>query len=277
MNSSIEENRTKLKQRLLSDRQIIAPGIFDGLSARVADTVGFDVLYLSGYGVSASYLAKPDNGHLTAQHMQTRIESICEVTTTPIIADADTGFGDIADTVARYEKGGACGIQIEDQRVPKICGHISGREVIDRKAAIANIEQAVSARTSNDFLIVARTDAREQHGLAEAIARGQDFLSAGADVLFIESPESRDELAEIGEVLGHAPLLANMVEGGRTPLVSADELSALGFNFIIYPVAVLSVIAASMETSYRELLDGKLTADRLDFQKLSGLIGFERE
>ena len=276
MISKFEAQRAALKQKLTSGDMIIGPGIYDGLSARIADAQGFDVLYLSGYGVSASLLAKPDNGFLSADDMQFRIASLCEAVATPLIADADTGFDDIADTVVRYEAAGAAGIQLEDQQVPKICGHIAGREVIERAAAIANIEMAVAARKSDNFLIVARTDAREQNGLDEAIARGAAFLEAGADVVFVESPESAEEMATIGKELGHAPLLANMVDGGRTPLMPREELAAMGFNFIIYPVAAMAVAAASLQESYQQLMDGDVSTARVTFNELSRIVGFEQ-
>ena len=266
-----------LGEKLASGAQIIGPGIYDGLSARIADASGFDVLYLSGYGVSASLLAKPDNGFLSALDMQFRIKSLTDVLHTPLIADADTGFGNIAETLAAYEAAGACGIQLEDQQVPKICGHIAGREVIERADAVANIKAAVAARNSEDFLIVARTDAREQNGLEEALARGHEFLAAGADVLFIESPESAEEMKIIGKELGHAPLLANMVEGGRTPLLARTELADMGFNFVIYPVAAMSVAAAGLSQAYRELLNGDINAERIDFAHLSRIVGFRQD
>ena len=271
------KKNTLLREKLASGAQIIGPGVYDGLSARIADASGFDVLYLSGYGVSASMLAKPDNGFLSASDMQARIESLTAVLQTPLIADADTGFGNIAKTLATYEAAGACGIQLEDQRVPKICGHIAGREVIERAAAIANIKTAVSARKSKEFLIVARTDAREQSGLEEAVARGHEFFAAGADVLFIESPESTEEMKIIGKELGHAPLLANMVEGGRTPPLSRAELADMGFNFVIYPLAAMSVAAAGLSRAYRQLLQGDVDTDRVDFAALSHLVGFRQD
>ncbi|MEC7234741.1 MAG: isocitrate lyase/PEP mutase family protein, partial [Pseudomonadota bacterium] len=274
VSGSTDRKNTLLRKKLASGAQIIGPGVYDGLSARIADASGFDVLYLSGYGVSASLLAKPDNGFLLASDMQARIKSLTDVLHTPLIADADTGFGNIAETVAAYEAAGACGIQLEDQRVPKICGHIAGREVIDRSMAIANIKTAVSTRKSKDFLIVARTDAREQNGLEEALARGHEFFAAGADVLFVESPESTEEMKIIGSELGHAPLLANMVEGGRTPRLARAELAAMGFNFVIYPVAAMSVAAAGLSRAYRELLQGDVDAERVDFAHLSHLVGF---
>ena len=271
-----DTKNTLLQEKLASGAQIIGPGVYDGLSARIADASGFDVLYLSGYGVSASLLAKPDNGFLSAADMQARIKSLTDVVHTPLIADADTGFGNIAETVAAYEAAGARGIQLEDQQVPKICGHIAGREVIARADAVANIKTAIAARNSQDFLIVARTDAREQNGLEEALARGHEFLAAGADVLFIESPESTEEMKIIGRELGHAPLLANMVEGGRTPLLPRAELAKMGFNFVIYPVAAMSIAAAGLSRAYRELLQGDVDAERFDFVQLSHLVGFTR-
>ena len=277
MSGSGNTKNTLLREKLASGAQIIGPGIYDGLSARIADASGFDVLYLSGYGVSASLLAKPDNGFLSAADMQARIKSLTDVVRTPLIADADTGFGNIAETIATYEAAGACGIQLEDQQVPKTCGHIAGREVIARADAVANIKTAIAARNSQDFLIVARTDAREQNGLEEALARGHEFLAAGADVLFIESPESSEELEIIGRELGHAPLLANMVEGGRTPLLPRAELANMGFNFVIYPVDAMSVAAAGLSRAYLDLSKGDVEAERVDFMQLSRLVGFTRD
>ena len=271
-------NRAHLRHRLQQAEPIIAPGVYDGLSARLADQAGFDALYLSGYGVSASLLAKPDNGYLTAQNMQFRIATLCETLSTPLIADADTGFGDSAETqatVRAFEQAGAAGIQIEDQQIPKICGHIPGREVVPQDAAIAKIVAAVAARQDPDFLIVARTDAREQHGLDEAIERGRQFHAAGADIIFIESPESESEFAEIGAAFSDVPLLANMVEGGRSPLIAREKLAAMGFSFIIYPVAAMAAAAASLQHVYAQLAEGDITQERVSFQQLSHLVGFE--
>lgn len=266
-------DRAALRE-LLTTKTIIAPGVYDGLSARIADAAGFDALYLSGYGVSASQLAKPDNGFLTRADMQARIASICEAVTTPLIADADTGFDDIAATVTAYEAAGACGIQIEDQQVPKRCGHIPGREVVSRDEAVARIASAVAARQDNDFLIVARSDAREQNGIDEAIERGRLFAEAGADILFIESPESEDEFKQVGAALGDMPLLANMVAGGRSPLIAREKLVEMGFNFIIYPVAAMASVAAILQSAYQGLRDDTPSPDSVDFNELSRIVGF---
>ena len=266
-------DRAALRE-LLTTKTIIAPGVYDGLSARIADAAGFDALYLSGYGVSASQLAKPDNGFLTRADMQARITSICEAVTTPLIADADTGFDDVAATVTAYEAAGACGIQIEDQQVPKRCGHIPGREVVSRDEAVARIASAVAARRDNDFLIVARSDAREQNGIDEAIERGRLFAEAGADILFIESPESEDEFKQVGAALGDMPLLANMVAGGRSPLIAREKLVEMGFNFIIYPVAAMASVAAILQNAYQGLRDDTPSPDSVDFNELSRIVGF---
>ena len=186
-------------------------------------------------------------------------------------------FGNIAETVAAYEAAGACGIQLEDQRVPKICGHIAGREVIDRSMAIANIKTAVSARKSEGFLIVARTDAREQNGLEEALARGHEFFAAGADVLFVESPESTEEMKIIGSELGHAPLLANMVEGGRTCRFCRV------LNWPIWGLILLSIrwpqcrlpppdCRALIVSFYKDV-----DSERVDFEQLNHLVGFPHD
>ncbi len=276
-------DRAAFKERLLSPEPIIAPGVYDGLSARIADQHGFEALYLSGYGVSASLLAKPDAGFLTAEHMQFRIESLCDILTTPLIADADTGFGGTAETAATvkaYEQAGAAGIQIEDQQIPKRCGHIAGREVVSREDAVAKIKAAADARTDPNFLIVARTDAREQNGLAEAITRGHLFHEAGADIIFIESPEDETEFQTIGKELGGKeldgiPLLANMVKGGRSPIIPLDRLAAYGFRVIIYPVAAMAIAAATLEQAYKNIDTASTAQNQLSFKRLSSLVGFD--
>jgi 2-methylisocitrate lyase-like PEP mutase family enzyme len=270
-------DRARLRQKLSQAEPIIAPGVYDGLSARIADAAKFDALYLSGYGVSASLLAQPDNGFLSAADMQFRISTLCDILQTPLIADADTGFGGLVETqatVRAYEQAGAAGIQIEDQQVPKICGHIPGREVVEPEAAVKKIVAAVAAREDPDFLIVARTDAREQHGLDEAIKRGKQFQDAGADIIFIESPESEAEFAKIGAAFSGVPLLANMVEGGRSPLLSRQRLTELGFRFIIYPVAGLATTAAVLQKTYADLASGDVEQARVSFEQLSQIVGF---
>src|SRR5271169_5615107 len=220
-----------------TDRVVAAPGVYDMVSLRMAASMGFDALYMTGYGTVASYLGLPDAGLASYSDMVGRVELMAAMARTPLIADGDTGYGgllNIRHTVRGYEAAGAAAIQLEDQEFPKKCGHTPGRRVVSVEEMRRRIEVAVDARSDPEFLIVARTDARSSLGLDEALRRGEAYLNAGADVLFIESPESEDELARIGRSFD-APLLANMVEGGRTPLLSAQRLEELGFRIAIFP------------------------------------------
>ena len=201
----------------------------------------------------------------------------------PLIADGDTGYGGLLNvdrTVRGYQTAGAAGIQIEDQEFPKKCGHTEGRRVIEAADAVAKIRVAVAARDDADFLIVARTDARYTHGLDEALHRGEQFLEAGADILFVESPESLDELARIGETFKGAILLANMVEGGRTPFLSTAELAPLGFRIGLYPASGFLAAAGALQAVYARLAGGGTSvgadAPMLDFKAMNRLMGFPR-
>ena len=273
---------TTLKTKLKNGTFVIAPGVFDGLSARIADAQGFHALYMTGYGVSASLLGKPDAGYLTATHMADRVRMICASTTTPLIADADTGFGglvNVEEAVRSYEAGGAAVIQLEDQEFPKRCGHTKNRTVIDLSEAVSKVQMAVRSRMSPDFMIMARTDARTSLGLDEALRRGDAFRKAGADILFIESPESPDEMARIGDEFKGTFLLANMVGGGRTPLLSAEELKELGFHIAIHPVYGLAAAAATYQAAYGHLhragnQEGA-PVPLMPFDELSKTVGFE--
>jgi len=267
-----------LRQKLEGDDLVIAPGIFDMVSALTAERVGFDALYLTGYGVSASHLGKPDAGFLTYRDMVDRARIACQTVATPIIADADTGFGgppQVAETVRGYERAGLAAIQIEDQHFPKRCGHTPGREVIATEDMMRKIEVAARARVSDDFLIIARTDARTDHGLEAAIARAASYAEAGADILFVESPESEEELRLIGQAFakkGSPLLMANMVAGGRTPIVPSSKLKELGFHLAIYPTYGLGLAAAALTTGYESLkTTGAATGDIDEGGKLEAL------
>ncbi len=273
---------TNLKKKLEQGTFVIAPGVFDGLSARFADAQGFHALYMTGYGVSASLLGKPDAGYLTATHMADRVRTICAATTTPLIADADTGFGglvNVEEAVRSYEAGGAAIIQLEDQEFPKRCGHTKNRTVIPLDEAVAKVQIAAQSRASDEFMIMARTDARTSLGLDEALRRGDAFREAGADILFIESPETPDEMARIGQEFKGTWLLANMVGGGRTPLLNADALEELGFHIAIHPVYGLAAAAATYQAAYAHLKatgnqDGA-PVDLIDFEELNKAVGFD--
>lgn len=247
--------KPKLRALIQSGKFIVAPGVFDMISARVADRMGFDALYMTGYGVTASYLGLPDAGLATYTDMVNRAGTIAGGTDTPLIADADTGYGgllNVRHTVRGYEAAGVQGIQIEDQETPKKCGHTPGRRVVPIEEMVMKVKVAVDSRRSEDTLIIARTDARTAHGIDEAIRRAAAYVEAGADVAFVESPESLEEIEQVGRAIA-GPKLANMVPGGRTPVVPADRLKAMGFSIAIYPGLGFSVAAEACRRAYAYL------------------------
>jgi 2-methylisocitrate lyase-like PEP mutase family enzyme len=271
-----------LAARLKQPGLISAPGVFDMISAKIADGMGFDALYMTGYGVVASYLGLPDAGLATYTDMVGRARQIVGGTTTPLIADADTGYGGLLNvdfTVKGYEAAGVQAIQIEDQEFPKKCGHTPGRRVIGIEDAVRKIRVAVEARDSKDFLIIARTDARTSLGLDEALRRAEAFAKAGADILFVESPESIEEMQRIGRAF-HLPLIANMVEGGRTPMRSRAQLEDLGYRIAIFPGAGFLAAGAAMRSVYGTIKatgsTTEWTGDLYSFTDFSKLMGFER-
>ena len=247
--------QTRLKTSIAAGNFIVAPGVFDMFSAKIADRIGFSALYMTGYGVSGSHLGVADAGLVTYRDMVERARTIAEGTRTPLIADADTGFGgllNIRHTVRGYEAAGVQAIQIEDQETPKKCGHTPNRRVIPARDMCRKIEVAVDARTLPDTLIIARTDSRTGLGLDEAIRRGQDYAKAGADIVFVEAPESEDEFKRVGDEVD-CWLLANMVPTGKSPVVPADKLNTYGFQIAIYPSAGMSVICAALDANYHYL------------------------
>lgn len=245
----------RIKNMLGRGDLVIAPGVFDMFSARIADRLDFRALYMTGYGVSGSYLGLADAGLVTYRDMVDRARTIAEGTTTPLIADADTGFGgliNVRQTVRGYEAAGVQAIQIEDQEMPKKCGHTPNRRVIPVADMCRKIEVAIDARRKADTLIIARTDARTGLGLDEAIARGKAYARAGADIVFIEAPESEEEFKRVGNEID-ALLMANMVPTGKSPVVSAKRLKEYGFAVAIYPAAGMAVVCAALEANYRYL------------------------
>ena len=248
-------NAQTLRQIIDSGEFIVAPGVFEMISARVADQMGFKALYMTGYGATASYLGLPDAGIATYSEMVNCAGRIARGTSTPLIADADTGYGGLLNvhrTIQGYEAAGVQGIQIEDQVTPKKCGHTLGREVVPLAEMVQKIQVACDARSKEDTLIIARTDSRTDHGLDEALRRGEAFAKAGADVVFIESPESEEELQKVGATID-APLLANMVPNGRTPVIPSETLKEWGFNIAIYPSAGFSAVAETLRQAYTHL------------------------
>src|SRR5262245_44599100 len=229
----------RIKAALKARDFIAAPGIYDLISALIADRMGFKALYVTGYGVVASYLGLPDAGIATYSDMVGRIGQIAQMTKTPIIADADTGYGgllNVRHTVRGYEQAGVTAIQLEDQEFPKKCGHTPDRRVIPLDDMVQKIRVACDSRSSADFLIIARTDSRASLGLDEALRRGAAFARAGADMVFIEAPTSEAEIIAIAERID-APVLVNLVNGGRTPMLSAPRLAEIGCAAAIFPTA----------------------------------------
>jgi 2-methylisocitrate lyase-like PEP mutase family enzyme len=276
------EKRARLAGRMKEKALVVAPGIFDGISARIADRLGFECLYVTGYGVVASHLGLPDAGLATYSDMVGRVAQMAKLAATPLIADADTGYGgllNVRHTVQGYEAAGACGIQLEDQEFPKKCGHMLGRRVIDAEDMAQKVRVAAESRTDPDFLVVARTDARTTLGLDEALRRAELYLKAGADILFIESPESVEEMRAIGERFRGVPLLANMVEGGRTPLLDAKTLQEIGYRIAIFPGLGFLAAGAALERAYSELRKTGSSRDMpvplYEFQRFSRLMGFD--
>jgi 2-methylisocitrate lyase-like PEP mutase family enzyme len=270
----------KLRAALAENALITAPGVYDMISARMADRLDFKALYMTGYGVSAS-LGLPDAGLVTYTEMVNRVAQICQGISTPVLCDADTGFGgllNIERAVKGYEAAGAAGIQLEDQVFPKRCGHTPGRRVVPVEQMVRKLEVAAASRSSSDFLIVARTDARTNHGLDEALRRGEAFVKAGADVLFIESPESEDEMARIGRHFD-VPLLANMADGGRTPILPKDRLEQLGYKIAIFPATGFLATAKALTHVFGVLKEkgssDTLTDDLYSFDKFCRMVGFE--
>jgi 2-methylisocitrate lyase-like PEP mutase family enzyme len=271
---------TRLKDLLAAGEFILAPGVFEMFSARIADRMGFKALYMTGYGISASYLGLADAGLVTYTDMVSRARTIAEGTDTPLIADADTGFGgliNIRQTVRGYEAAGVQAIQIEDQEMPKKCGHTPNRRVVPLADMLRRIEVAVDSRRHDDTLIIARTDARTGLGLDEAIKRGQAFAKAGADIVFVESPESADEFRRVGDSID-AWLLANMVPSGRSPEIPQEDLKAMGFDIAIYPSAGMGVVCAALQRNYQWLKEHGSTkgspVPAFDMAQLHELVGF---
>lgn len=245
----------ELRRLLAGGEQIVAPGVFEMFSARIADRMGFAALYMTGYGISASHLGVADAGLVTYSDMVERARTIASGTTTPLIADADTGFGGLLNvdhTVRGYEAAGVQAIQLEDQEMPKRCGHQPGRRVVPLADMLRKIEVALAARSDADMLLIARSDARSGHGIEEALKRGKAFAAAGADVVMLEGLAGEEEFARAGDAID-APLMANMVPGGSSPMLDPDTLARLGFRVLIYPAAGMAAACAAMHEAYRHL------------------------
>lgn len=276
-------DRKKFRALVESKEILVMPGAYDALSAKLIEETGFNVVYMTGYGQSASKLGAPDVGLMTMSEMAERVKDICAAVSVPVICDGDTGFGNVVNvvrTVREYERAGAAGIQLEDQTMPKKCGHMLGRQVVDAEEMVNKIRAAAAARQDPDFLIIARTDARTNHGVDEAIRRAKLYEQAGADILFVESLESAEEMRMVNEAVSK-PTMANMVEGGRSPYLTAQQLQELGYRLVVFPVStlyaamksVLDILSELRENGTVDLSSGKM----VNFTQFNELIGLPKE
>ncbi len=273
----------RVRHLVREGRPLVMGGVFDGLSTRLASRAGFEVLFMGGFSVAATLLGEPDFGLLTQTEMADAARRVCRLTDLPVLVDADTGYGNplnVLRTVELYHAAGAAGLFLEDQVWPKRCGHMRGKRVVERGEWLAKLRAVISQRSRHDLFLVARTDARAAIGLDEAIARGQAARDLGVDAVFIEAPESAAELEKIARAIP-GPKIANMVEHGRTPLLSPSELHELGFDLIVTPVAGLLATAKALQATYATLrregtLRGEL--DRLlPFDDFNALVGLEEK
>ncbi|MDA7947788.1 MAG: isocitrate lyase/PEP mutase family protein [Hyphomicrobiaceae bacterium] len=269
----------KLRALLSEDICHIMPCCWDGLSAKMIADAGFGFTFMSGFAVSASRIGLPDTGLISFGEMLDQGRNICAATPIPVIGDGDTGYGNalnVRRTVEMYARAGFASVMIEDQVAPKRCGHTKGKLVVDREEAFNRIKAAVDAREAGaDIMILARTDARHGHGLREAIDRAKAFTDLGADILFVEAPQTVEEMAQ---VTSQAPgiHMANMVEGGATPILSSDELYELGYNFAAYPLTLLSAAMRAMAEALRDFKQQKHPGNLvLEFEELRRIVGFE--
>jgi 2,3-dimethylmalate lyase len=260
---------------------VVFPGVYDTLSAKLAERAGFPMAFISGYSVSATAIGEPDLGLLTQTEIVERARRVCSAVRIPIIVDADTGYGNplnVIRTVRELIDAGAAGCFLEDQQWPKKCGHMRGKRVIDREEYLDKVRAAVDTRSDADFFIVARTDALAAVGLDEAIARVTEARSAGADASFVEAPNSLDEMAQIGR-RAPAPVVANMIEKGKTPVLPKQKLAELGFHLILYPLAGLFAAAHGLAAIYEKIRrdDTTLGAEQtlMAFDEFNDLIGVE--
>jgi 2,3-dimethylmalate lyase len=257
----------RLRELLNSGQTIVAPGAFDPLAARLVEEAGFAAVYMTGFGTSAALLGRPDVGLLTMTEMADSAGRIAACVDIPLIADADTGYGNpvnVIRTVGAYEAAGVAGLHIEDQVAPKKCGHMDGKLVIGADEMAQKVKAAVDARTDPDFVIIARTDARAVEGLESALDRARRYRDAGADVLFIEALVSEAEIEAAAAVFPDVPLLFNWAEGGKTPPVSLDRLTELGYRIVIFPIGTLLAATAAMRRILKEIATSGTPASLLD-------------
>lgn len=269
-----------LPQQLAANKIILAPGVYDSLSASIAERAGATALYLSGASIAYTKLGSPDIGLVSVTEVASTLGLICDRVQVPVIVDADTGFGNAlnaARTLREFERLGAAAIQLEDQTSPKRCGHLKGKTLVSTQEMVGKIQALCDARRSVNTLIVARTDAIAVEGFEAALDRADAYHDAGADILFVEAPRNAEEMQAINSRFANrVPLLANMVEGGNTPLKSADELEALGYSLVIFPGGLVRALAPAMVNYFETLLDQgstrSMTNTMINFTQLNELL-----
>jgi 2-methylisocitrate lyase-like PEP mutase family enzyme len=273
----------QLRDRLAGPKAVIAPGVYDALTALMVEQAGFDCAYVSGASISFTRIGRPDLGLTTLTEVADSVANMRERTAIPLVVDADTGFGNalnVRRSVRLLERMGANGIQLEDQTSPKRCGHLAGKSMVSAAEMVGKLKAALDARHDDDTLIVARTDAIAIDGIDAALERAHAYIDAGADVLFVEALRDEDQMARVGRELGsRVTLLVNMVEGGKTPLTPADRLGELGFRLVIYPGAMVRVISFAAAEYLQELKTKGTTAGMLDrmnnFDQIMDLVGLQ--
>jgi carboxyvinyl-carboxyphosphonate phosphorylmutase len=274
------QNAPRLTELLHAQEPILAPGAYDALTARLIEQGGFPAVYMTGFGTSASLLGRPDVGLLTMSQMVDNARRIAQAVDVPVIADADTGYGNplnVIRTVQEYELAGVSAIHIEDQVMPKKCGHMENKQVIAAAEMIEKIRAAVEARRSSEFLITARTDARAVEGLDSALRRARAYSEAGADILFVEAAQNEDEVAQVARAFPNVPLLFNWAEGGKTPPLPLERLKELGYRIIIFPISALLTAAKAVRGILAEIkTEGtprRIFSDGSSFREFNEMIG----
>ena len=272
----------KRLQELLQKPDILLPGVYDALTAKIAAEVGFEALVMGGYSIAASRLGQPDVGYLSMTEMTQALKGIVDATELPVFADGDTGYGNalsVRRTMQEYERAGAAAVLFEDQVWPKRCGHMAGKQVIEAAEHARKLRAAADARTDSDFLLIARTDARAVNGLDDAIERGKLYLANGAEALFIEAPQNIGELETIARAFPDTVLIANMIEGGRTPNLTAKDLENIGFKIVFWPCSALYVITQAFKEAMTVLHETGTTKGYEDkmmhFSDFNRFIGLE--
>jgi carboxyvinyl-carboxyphosphonate phosphorylmutase len=280
MNGSGGTPAARLRLLLAGPEIVQAPGAYDALSARIVEAAGFPVVYMTGFGSSAGLLGRPDVGLLSAAEMVENARRMAAAIAVPLVADADTGYGNplnVMRTVEMYEAAGVAGIHIEDQVAPKRCGHMEGKQVVPAEEMVEKLRAAVRARRDPDFVIIARTDARAVLGLDEALRRARLYAEAGADVLFVEAPESEEECAAVARAFPGTPLLFNWADSGKTPPMPLERLRALGYRLVIYPISTLLAATRAMQqvvaTIARDGTPRSYTDRMLTFGEFNEFIG----